>query len=100
MLTDDGCPARSNFATTTMDSRGAFRDHNFVWLTGIAAMVTAKTATLPAVRADEFVKRGLAAREEVRRTGVYYTAEFVLDELEAIQRLHESTPLPKTTSPS
>jgi len=33
----------------------------------------------------EFVQRGLAAREEVRRTGVYYTPEFVLDELEAIQ---------------
>ena len=30
------------------------------------------------------MQRGLAAREEVRRTGVYYTPEFVLDELEAI----------------
>jgi len=34
---------------------------------------------------QEFVRRGLAASEEVRSSGVFYTPEFVLDELEAIQ---------------
>lgn len=33
----------------------------------------------------EFLQRGYTAREEVRRTGVSYAANVVLDELEAIQ---------------
>ncbi len=32
----------------------------------------------------EFIARGLAAREEARRTGVYYTVEEVMDSLQNI----------------
>lgn len=32
---------------------------------------------------QEFIARGLAAREEARRTGVYYSSEEVLDGLKA-----------------
>jgi rRNA-processing protein FCF1 len=38
------------------------------------------------------VLRGLAVREEVRRTGGYYTPEFVIAELEAIQANTEAAP--------
>ena len=42
----------------------------------------------------EFVKRGLAAREEAKRTGVYYTADEVHAELR--EMLHEAEAKAKT----
>ena len=40
----------------------------------------AKTSTIPPLRAmqQEFVTRGLAARDEARRTGVYVSSEEML----------------------
>lgn len=34
----------------------------------------------------EFIRRGLAARDEAERTGEYFSAESVLDELDEIAR--------------
>ena len=38
---------------------------------------------------SEFVARGLAAREEGKRTGVYYTAEESLEKLDAVLARHK-----------
>ncbi len=41
---------------------------------------------------QEFIARGLAAREEARQTGIYFTAEESLTALDAILEKHQPKP--------
>ena len=43
-------------------------------------------------RRQEFIARGLAAREEARRSGRYHSAKDVCDELDALIKAKEDAP--------
>lgn len=42
---------------------------------------------------QEFIARGLAARDDARRTGEYYSAADIRDELDAMLRTAEADPV-------
>ena len=43
-------------------------------------------------RRQEFIARGLAARDEARRSGRYYSSKEICDELDALIKAKEETP--------